>query len=263
MEAFERTVALVMSGVIGLCVGSFLNVVIYRLPLGMSLSNPPSHCTSCNYRLRWYDNIPVLSWLILKGRCRKCGEPISFRYTAVELINAILWLMCCGIFWEQSRIFAVVAMLACSVLICVYYIDLEHKVIFDRFHIILLALGLAACGSGDGVDIWSRILGGVWGGTAFLLFFYGSIWILKREGLGGGDVKLVAAAGFLLGWERLFLAVLIASVLGSIVLLTVNRVNRDGRNTEYPFGPFLVVGILVALLFGTPFINWYVGLLGG
>lgn len=101
------------------------------------------------------------------------------------------------------------------------------------------------------------------GGAVFLLFFYGSIWILKREGLGGGDVKLVAAAGFFLGWEKLFLAVLIASVLGSVVLLIVNRKNREGRETEYPFGPFLVAGMLTALLFGSQLINWYLGLLGG
>ena len=263
MGAFERTVAYVMSGVIGLCVGSFLNVVIYRLPRGMNLSYPPSHCTTCNYRLRWYDNITVLSWLMLKGKCRNCGAPISFRYTAVEIINTLLWILCAFMFWQQDWRFAVVAMIACSVFVCVYYIDLEHKLIFDRFHVILLLLGAAACLTDDGVSPLSRLIGAVGGGAVFLLFFYGSIWILKREGLGGGDVKLVAAAGFFLGWEKLFLAVLIASVLGSVVLLIVNRKNREGRETEYPFGPFLVAGMLTALLFGSQLINWYLGLLGG
>ena len=112
MGAFERTVAYVMSGVIGLCVGSFLNVVIYRLPRGMNLSYPPSHCTTCNYRLRWYDNIPVLSWLMLKGKCRNCGAPISFRYTAVEIINTLLWILCAIMFWQQDGRFAVGAMIA-------------------------------------------------------------------------------------------------------------------------------------------------------
>lgn len=254
----------ILVGIFGLCVGSFLNVVIYRVPEGMSLATPSSHCTSCGYNLRWYDNIPILSYLILGGKCRKCKTHISIRYTLVEIANMILWVVAAILFWKESTesiVYACMAMLAISVLICIFFIDLEHMLIFNRFTISIVVLGLVAMFFDDYTSIWDHVIGGVSGGLLFVGLYFGAILVLKKEGFGWGDVKLVAAAGLLLGWQKLILAMLIASILGSIVLLIVKLVNKDENGKEYPFAPFIVVGIMTALLFGTPIITWYLNLI--
>lgn len=254
----------ILVGIFGLCVGSFLNVVIYRVPEGMSLATPSSHCTSCGYNLRWYDNIPILSYLILGGKCRKCKTHISIRYTLVEIANMILWVVAAILFWKESTesiVYACMAMLAISVLICIFFIDLEHMLIFNRFTISIVVLGLVAMFFDDYTSIWDHVIGGVSGGLLFVGLYFGAILVLKKEGFGWGDVKLVGAAGLLLGWQKLILAMLIASILGSIVLLIVKLVNKDENGKEYPFAPFIVVGIMTALLFGTPIITWYLNLI--
>lgn len=251
--------------IIGLCVGSFLNVVIYRVPLGMSVAFPGSHCPKCDYELRWYDNIPVLSYLILKGKCRKCHEPISIRYTLVEIANMVLWLVCAILFWKESPesiILACSAMIVCSVLICIFFIDLEHMLIFNRFTITVALMGIVAMFLDD-YTIWDHVIGGASGALLFVGLYFGAILVLKKEGFGWGDVKLVAAAGLLLGWQRLILAMLVASILGSVVLVVIKLINKDENGKEYPFAPFIVVGIMTALLFGTPIINWYLQLILG
>ena len=263
MEQYVLICAYVLSGLLGLCVGSFLNVVIYRLPRQMSLAFPGSHCTVCDYRLKWYDNIPVLSWLMLGGRCRKCREPISVRYTVVELANMVLWLLSVALFWRENPVYAVVSAIVCSVLICIFFIDLEYMLIFNRFVILLALAGLVATFHDSYTRPQDHVIGALVGGGVFALLYYGAILALKREALGFADVKLAAAAGLLLGWQKLILAVLVGSVVGSIVLVTLNRVKNQERTTEYPFGPFIVGGMLVALLAGAPILTWYIGLLLG
>lgn len=263
MDSFVLTCAYVLAGVLGLSVGSFLNVVIYRVPLGMSLSAPSSHCVRCGYSLRWYDNIPVLSWLLLKGRCRKCREPISPRYPLVELTNAALWLLCTALFLQDGVVYTCLSALVCSALICIFLIDLEHMLIFNRFIILLSLCAGFAMFTDPYTTVWDHVIGLLAGGGVFAGLYFGAIWILGKEGLGFGDVKLVSAAGLLLGWQKLLLAALLASVSGSIVLLTLRRVRGDGPGREYPFGPFLACGILLALLFGTRILTWYTGLLLG
>ena len=140
MDQYILICAYVLAGVLGLCVGSFLNVVIYRLPREMSLAYPGSHCTKCDYQLKWYDNIPVFSWLTLGGKCRKCREPISVRYTIVELANMVLWLLSVMLYWEKSPVQAVVYAIVFSVMICIFFVDLEHMLIYNRF-IVLVAIG--------------------------------------------------------------------------------------------------------------------------
>lgn len=252
--------------IIGLCVGSFLNVVIYRVPEGMSLSFPASHCPKCEYKLRWYDNIPILSYIILGGKCRKCHEPISIRYTIVEITNMVLWLVSAILFWKESTesiIYACTTMIICSLLICIFFIDLEHMLIFNRFTISILVLGIVIMLLDNNTSIWDHIIGGVSGALLFLGLYFGCILVLKKEGFGFGDVKLVAAAGLMLGWQRLILAILIASILGSIVLLVIKHIKKDEDGKEYPFAPFIVVGILTALLYGMPLITWYLNLILG
>lgn len=263
MDSYILICVYILAGLLGLCVGSFLNVVIYRLPLGMSLARPGSHCTKCDYTLRWYDNIPVLSWLILGGRCRSCREPISIRYTAVELANTALWLLCAMLFREKSLVYATVCAIVCSVLICIFCIDLEHMLIYNRF-VLLVAAGGAIAMLYDGyTKPLDHVIGAVIGGGVFALLYFGALLIRKQEAMGFADVKLAAAAGLLLGWQRFVLAILVSSVVGSVVLLILNRVKNQERNTEYPFGPFIVGGVLLALLAGEPILDGYVALLMG
>lgn len=251
----------ILAGLLGLCVGSFLNVVIYRVPNGMSVVSPPSHCPKCDKPIKWYDNIPVLSYCILRGKCRYCGEHISFRYTVVELLNAALWLLSVWLFWESSIPYACIAAAASSVFICVAFIDLEHMLVFDRFVIILAALGVAGIFFDSFTVWWSHLVGGLGGGLILFLLGWALTKILKKDALGGGDVKLVAACGLLLGWEKLVLSMLIASLSASFVLLVLRLVRKDERGMEYPFAPFIVAGALVALFAGEFIINWYLQLI--
>ena len=261
MDKFYLICAYVLSGIFGLCVGSFLNVVIYRLPNKMSLAKPNSHCPTCKYELRWYDNIPVLSYVMLGGKCRSCKTHISFRYTAVELANTVLWLLCTFLFWEKSIPLACIYMIVCSVFLCVFFIDLEHQIIFDRFQIILLVLGVASIFFDKDYGWLSHIIGGVSGFAVFYLISWGFEKLCGKEGLGGGDVKLAGVVGLLLGWERLLLGLLIATIPAAVIMLILSK-GKKVENRQFPFAPFLVVGFGVSMLFGTQIIGWYLSLLG-
>ena len=261
MEIYYLISAYILAGVFGLCVGSFLNVVIYRLPNNMNLAKPDSHCPVCKYKLKWYDNIPILSYIILGGKCRSCKTHISFRYTAVEIANMLMWLLSALLFWKTNIPLACIYAAVSSIFLCIFFIDLEHKIILDRFQLMLLALGIAAIFFDKDFPWTSHVIGGVLG---FLVFFFVG-WAYEishdREGLGGGDIKLVGVVGLLLGWERMLLALLVASVPAAIIMLALTR-GKNGENKEFPFAPFLVSGFSVAMFFGTPIINWYVSLLG-
>ncbi len=259
-EQFIMTCVYVLTGILGLCVGSFLNVVIYRVPLGMNLAKPDSHCTSCGYTLRWFDNIPVFSYLFLGGKCHRCKARISPRYMIVEILNALLWLLCAYLFWEKNIVYAIVCMIALSTFICIFFVDLEHMLIFDRFTILILISGLLAIFFDPTTKEWDHLIGALAAGGLFLAIYYLAIWVLEKEGLGFGDVKLAFAAGLLLGWQRMILALLVSSVAASAVLLTLRKKRGDDVDKEYPFGPFLTVGFALALLCGDPIISFYLSL---
>ncbi len=261
MDKFYLICAYVISGMLGLCVGSFLNVVIYRLPNKMSLSKPNSHCPHCKYELRWYDNIPVLSYLMLGGKCRSCKTHISCRYTAVELANTVLWLLCVLLFWERSIPLACIYMLVSSIFICVFFIDLEHQIIFDRFQIMLLVLGVASIFFDKDFTWYSHIIGGISGFAVFYLISWGFERLCGKEGLGGGDIKLCGVVGLLLGWERLLLGLLMATVPAAIIMIIISKSKREA-NMRFPFAPFLVVGFGISMFFGAQIIGWYLSLLG-
>lgn len=261
MEEYFKLVTYILGGIYGLCVGSFLNVVIYRLPLGMRLDKPRSHCPHCGYTLRMRDNIPVFSYLFLRGRCHSCKTRISPRYTAVELLNMLLWLLAVDLFYERSFLFACVVALAASVMISVFFIDLAHMIIPDSLVIALLLCGLVGMFF-DPEYAWYSHLIGLFVGFLFFygiyaLFYYG----FHKEALGGGDIKLAAAAGLLLGWERLLLGLILSSVSAAVILAVISRRSGAERDREYPFGPFLTVGFLLALYVGAPIIRAYLGLL--
>lgn len=267
METIYLVFTYILTGLLGLCIGSFLNVVIYRVPLGMSVAYPPSHCPNCHYKLKWYDNIPILSYCILKGKCRGCGSHISFRYTIVELANMIFWLGSVFLFFSFDTydiIRTVCTAVLASVLICVCFIDWEHQIIPDRFSVILAVLGVVITVS-DALLTDSRwmdhLIGLAAGGGFFLTVYLLAKLIYKREGIGFGDVKLMAAAGLYLGWIHTFIAVLIGSVTGSVILLIMKAKSKSERFTEYPFAPFLTVGILIVAFFGDAITLWYLNLL--
>jgi leader peptidase (prepilin peptidase)/N-methyltransferase len=261
IETYYLIVTYVLFGLFGLCVGSFLNVVIYRLPNGMSLAKPNSHCPKCKYELRWYDNIPVISYIMLGGKCRSCKTHISFRYTAVELANMIMWLASALLFWERSVVMAIIYAIVSSLFICIFFIDLEHQIILDRFQIMLLALGIAATLCDVDYKWHSHLIGGAVGFLSFFLIAWIFEAIYKTEGLGGGDVKLAGVAGLLLGWERLLLALLVATIPAAIIMSVLSK-GKDGEERRFPFAPFLVIGFSVAMLFGADIIGWYMSLVG-
>ena len=261
MDVFYRVTVYLLAGLLGLCVGSFLNVVIYRVPAGLGLAKPNSHCPACKYELRWYDNIPVLSYLMLGGRCRACKARISPRYVAVELANAVLWLVCVFFFWEKSIALACIYALIFSVFVCVFCIDMTHKVINDRFQVILLALSVASIFFDKDYGWLSHVIGGVAGFACFYLVALVFERLKGEEGLGGGDVKLAFSAGLLLGWERLLLALLVATIPAAVIMSVLKR-GESGEARRFAFAPFLIVGFGTAMLFGTQTVSWYVSLFG-
>lgn len=261
-----KIIAYVVAVLCGLCVGSFLNVVIYRLPNGMSIVKPPSHCPKCGHKLKWYDNIPVLSYIILGGRCRECGEHISFRYTIVELLNAALWILCVLLFWDKCVLYAVAAAIACSLLICIAFIDLETLYMFDiltyliAVPVIMMTISSLAFGYGAG---WTeRLIGAAASGAFFAAAYFIGKLALKREAMGVGDIIFEAFTGALLGWKAWLFALVVSSVSAAVVMLPISLAvkNKDGGEKEFPFAPALAFGTAAAMFFAEPVINFYLGL---
>ena len=179
----------------------------------------------------------------------------------VEILNCALWLLSVFLFWEKSAVYAITVCIVMSSLICIFFIDLEHMLIFDRFHFILIACGILAIFFDPLTDFGDHLIGGAAAGLLFLGIYYLAIWVLEKEGLGFGDVKLAFASGLLLGWQRMLLALLLGSISASIVLLTLRRRRGDDVDHEYPFGPFLAAAIAISLLFGGPIVSWYSSLI--
>jgi prepilin signal peptidase PulO-like enzyme (type II secretory pathway) len=180
----------------------------------------------------------------------------------VELTNGALWLLSAALFWEESPAYACAVAVVCSSLICIFFIDLEHMLIYNRFTLLVALGGVVAMIAGTG--IWyDHLIGAAVGGISFLGLYYGALAALKQEGLGFGDVKYAAAAGLLLGWQKFLFAILIASVVGAVVMVLSNRLTDADKRKEYPFGPYLVAGTLTALFAGDAIIAWYLGILLG
>jgi leader peptidase (prepilin peptidase)/N-methyltransferase len=248
----------------GACVGSFLNVCIYRLPLGRSIVTPRSHCPRCRKPIHWYDNVPLLSYVVLQGKCRHCGAHISPRYIIVEALTVGLSLATYGHFGALPQ-FLIYFCFLVAPLIVVTFIDLEHRLIPDVISlpgIIAGAMARLAFNTGGNwtpvvIDI---ILGILVGGGFLSLVGLGYEWLKKQEGLGGGDVKLAAMLGAFFGWKAVIFILLVSSMLGSIVGLVLIFIFRKGLKYAMPFGPFIVAAAYVYLFFGERILNWYLGL---
>lgn len=248
----------------GLFVGSFLNVCIVRLPKGQSVVWPRSRCPRCSAPIAWYDNIPVLSFILLQGKCRRCHQPIARRYPLVELVTAALSLAT-YLHFHAYLPYALYFCFFVAPLIVVAFIDLEHQIIPDAISLPGIAVGFlvraAVAPPGAFADeMIDAAIGTVAGGG--VLWLVGTVYekLKKHEGLGGGDVKLAAMLGAFLGWKALCFILLVSSFLGSVVGITMIVFLRKGLKYAIPFGPFLVAGALLYLFFGDAVLGWYLGL---
>lgn len=270
MDKAIEIIIYVAIALIGLCIGSFLNVLIYRLPLGMNIAYPPSHCPTCNQKIQWYDNIPLLSYIILGGKCRYCRTKISPRYFIVELVNILLWIAIAAVF--RLSVYSVIFLLLSSVLLAVTYIDFEHQIIPDSLNISIAVLGVCAtvysifnpvvpCIFGDfTVFWWERAAGGLGGGLLFTAIFYIYLWIRKKEGLGGGDIKMIAALGFVLGYKLTILCIGFSAIFACVYLLIMKLAKKLDADKPFAFGPFISAAAFASLMFGNYLLNLYLSL---
>lgn len=245
--------------VFGAAVGSFLNVCIYRLPLRESIVFPASHCRTCAAPLPWYDNLPLISYLFLRGHCRSCGASFSPRYLLVELLTALLTV---GLVWQFGlTVAALSAFVLVAALIVITFIDLDYQLIPDVISVPGIVLGFLFSLVSPTLTWWSSLVGIALGGGILLAVAEGYRFLTGREGMGGGDVKLLAMIGAFLGWRAVPFTLFVASLVGSVVGLAVMVRHQGNAQLALPFGPFLAFGALCYLFFGERLIDWYLGLL--
>jgi len=245
----------VVSIIFGAIVGSFLNVCIFRLPREESIIWPGSRCPHCKKAIKFYDNVPLISYLLLGGKCRQCQGPISLQYPLIEGITALssfVLFMKFGASLDYLFYFCFVA-----ALIVITVIDLYHQIIPDVISLPGIGVGLVASLIIPRITFFNSLLGVVSGGGSLFLIATVYQWLVKREGMGGGDVKLLAMIGAFLGWKAVILTILLGSFIGSItgIIVMVSK----GKDFKYaiPFGPFLSIGAGIALFYGESIIQWY------
>lgn len=261
------SVVAVMTGILGLIIGSFLNVVIWRVPNRQSLSSPPSTCPKCGHKIRVRDNIPVISWLLLRGKCRDCGEPISVRYPLVELttglvfVGTTLWaaLQPAGFWLLPAYLYFAAVSIALS-LIDVDTQKLPNSIVVPSILVVAVLLCLPSIATGD----WFALLWAAVSGAA-LFAFYLLLVIIYPSGMGFGDVKLAAAMGLVLGylgWGSLLVGAFAAFLLGGIFSIVLLAMGRATRKSGIPFGPWMLVGAWVGIFFGREISMGYLALVG-
>lgn len=249
------TTILIVVFLFGALVGSFLNVCIYRLPRKESIVWPASHCPACRRPIAPYDNVPILGYALLGGRCRGCKAPISLQYPLVELANALGWVAIVWYFgwgWQAAAYAALF-----SALVVVTGTDLSHTIIPDGVTLPGIALGLVAGATVLPLGIQDSLLGVLVGGGLLWGLAVISPYVFGKEGMGGGDIKLLGMVGAFLGWRPALLTIMIGALLGSVVGLSLIGLNIIKRDEYIPFGPFLAFGALLALFFHDSLLTWY------
>ena len=237
----------------GIVIGSFLNVCIYRIPKGESIVVVPSHCMNCNYKLKWYDLVPLFSYLFLRGKCRKCNTKISVQYPIIEAANGFTY---CLVFATHGfSLSSVCYCLLFSTLIVISVIDWRTYEIPIGCNIFILAVGLIHMAMD--YSNWLQYVIGLLAVSGFLAIIF---FVSKGRGIGGGDVKLMAVCGLLLGWKMILVAFFIGCVLGAS--LHIIRMKVSNAEHVLAFGPYLSAGVAIAVLWGEPILNWYMGYLG-
>lgn len=245
---------LILVGILGLCVGSFLNVCIYRLPRGQSIMSPPSRCPQCGRTLRWFDNIPVVSWLALRGRCGQCGARISMQYPVIEIVTALVWLL---IAWMTPPGWLLASRLVLgTALIVLFMIDLEHQLLPNAITLPGIVIGFAFSFVTSPGPVAS-LIGILVGGGILYAIAAGYYWLRKEEGMGMGDVKMLAMVGAFLGWRAVLLTLVMSSFAGAVLGVIIMAWQRGDMRYALPFGTFLAIGTLVAMLVGERMLAWY------
>lgn len=250
-------VELAIVTLVGLAIGSFLNVVIHRLPRRESLVSPGSRCPSCGYALGAADNVPVLSWVLLGGRCRRCRARISVRYPVVELVTAAVFVAHYYVFGWTPLL--AVRLVFASSLVALFAIDLEHHLLPDAITLPGIVVGLlASLFLPPGIR--DALIGILAGGGVLWLIGEAYYRYAGEEGMGGGDVKMLAMIGAFLGWQLVIVTLVFSSIAGAVIGLAVIAVRRGGMKYALPYGTFLSVAALVASLYGERIVRWYTGL---
>lgn len=241
--------------IVGAALGSFLNVCIVRMPAGESVVLPASHCRHCGAAIRPRDNIPLLSFLLLRGHCRDCGGAISRRYPIVELVTACLFAVCFAT-TPLSMLMGLRLLFLCA-LIVVTVIDLDHQIIPDRITLPGIIVGLAASACGLGIPLFDSVVGMLLGGGMLYAIAVGYHALTGVEGMGGGDIKLLAMIGAFLGWQAVLITLLLASSSGALYGAVLVASRSANSRVPIPFGPFLAMGATCALFFGDALVDWY------
>ena len=238
--------------IFGITIGSFLNVCIYRIPLHQSIVTVSSHCMTCGRKLKWYDMVPVFSWLLLGGKCRSCKSKISLQYPVIELLNGILYVVICLV--NGMDLFSLIYCLMTSALLTLSLIDWRTYEIPPGINAFLFILGVTAAVLDRG-NLLSHLAGMV-----CISGFLGILYLISRgRAIGGGDIKLMFACGLILGWKQIILAFLLGCIIGSVIHLIRIRVQGEGH--VLAMSPYLSAGIFLAALWGNAWISWYISLL--
>ncbi|MCK4535437.1 MAG: prepilin peptidase, partial [Desulfuromonadales bacterium] len=244
--------------VLGSIIGSFLNVCIYRIPAGESIIKPRSRCPKCLEPIHWYHNIPIVSWLLLRGRCAYCASPVSIRYLLVEALTGVLFAL--FLYRFAFHPVTLVFWLLCAALVVISFIDLDHQIIPDVISLPGIPVGFLCSFAVPWVTWQSSLLGILAGGGSLLLLALGYELLMKKEGMGLGDVKLLAMLGAFLGLRAVFPVIFIGSVLGTIVGVPLMLMKKADGKLAIPFGPFLAGGALIYgyfIDFWDPLMRWY------
>ncbi len=236
-----------------------MNVCIYRIPKGESIAFPPSHCSQCKHALSPLDLIPVVSYLFLRGRCRYCKEKIAIRYPLVELMTALLTL---AVYVKYGFDFKTgIYLLLVYAVIVASFIDLDHRIIPDSVNLFLGITGFLFLFTGFTVNWKQGLLGALIGGGVLLLLGYFALWFLRKEGMGGGDIKLLAACGLYLGMGKTIMALILSAYIALIIILVLFIAKRYQKDQYIPYGPFISAGVITVVLFYQDILNIYVELL--
>jgi leader peptidase (prepilin peptidase) / N-methyltransferase len=260
MDMTATLLTTLLAFVFGACIGSFLNVCIYRIPASVSIVYPGSSCPHCKTMISFYDNIPILSYFLLMGKCRHCKTPISFRYPFIELLGGLSALACILVFGPTLHALAIFFFMA--TLIVVTFIDLDHRIIPDSITLPGIPIFFLVAFAIPTITWRESIIGILIGGGILFCVAWVYHAITGREGMGGGDIKLLAMMGAVIGWKGILFTVFAASAIGTVVgVLTMIKSYKEGMRLAIPFGPFLATGGILFLFFGEAILNWYVNLL--
>jgi leader peptidase (prepilin peptidase) / N-methyltransferase len=243
--------------IFGACIGSFLNVCVYRIPISRSIVKPGSMCPRCQSSIRFYDNIPILSYLWLMGKCRRCGEKISIRYPIIEMLTGFLACICFIKFGYSLEFIIYFAFI--TILLVISFIDLDYKIIPDIISLPAIPIGLLTAWIVPSITFIDAFIGTLLGGGILYFIAWTYQMITGKEGMGGGDIKLLAMIGAFIGWKGVLVTIFIASASGTIVGILLMLIAHKNIKYAVPFGPFLAIGAVIYVFIGSELIHWYYG----